>query len=155
MEAADPKTFQSWVDAFQYPVTTVRGLEKQLRSELDTNREKLRTLVGYHHLVTKNIPPSSTRRASASHARPQLIVTLRRASYRDLVDTAERIIDMDETFRLVGTKLASVSGSCNSILVEKRARNFHEWDAATGSQGTMAPLGSRRRRMHPDPSHNT
>ena len=47
MEAPDPKTFKSWEDAFQYPVTTVRGLEKQLRSELDTNREKLRTLVGY------------------------------------------------------------------------------------------------------------
>ena len=46
-EAPDPKTFGSWEEAFQYPVPAVRGMERQLRRDIDSNREKLRTLVGY------------------------------------------------------------------------------------------------------------
>lgn len=46
-EGPDPKTFGSWEDAFQYPVAAVRGMEKQLRSDIDSNRERLRSLVGY------------------------------------------------------------------------------------------------------------
>ncbi|KAL9130104.1 MAG: hypothetical protein Q9217_001620 [Psora testacea] len=45
-EGPDPKTFLSWEDAFQYPIPAVRGMEKQLRRDIDSNREKLRTLVG-------------------------------------------------------------------------------------------------------------
>jgi hypothetical protein len=45
-EAPDPRTFQSWEDAFQYPIPVVRKLEQQLRSNADDNREKLRSLVG-------------------------------------------------------------------------------------------------------------
>ncbi|KAF3033488.1 hypothetical protein E8E12_002125 [Didymella heteroderae] len=45
-EAPDPRTFQSWEDAFQYPIPTVRKLEQQLRTTADDNREKLRSLVG-------------------------------------------------------------------------------------------------------------
>ena len=46
-EGPDPKTFLSWEDAFQYPIPAVRGMEKQLRRDIEANREKLRTLVGY------------------------------------------------------------------------------------------------------------
>ena len=46
-EAPDPKTFKSWEEAFNYPIPAVRGMEKQLRRDIDLNREKLRTLVGY------------------------------------------------------------------------------------------------------------
>lgn len=46
-EAPDPKTFGSWEEAFQYPIPAVRGMERQLRGDIDSNREKLRTLVGY------------------------------------------------------------------------------------------------------------
>ena len=46
-EAPDPKVFRSWEDAFQYPIPAVRGMERQLRRDIDSNREKLRTLVGY------------------------------------------------------------------------------------------------------------
>lgn len=46
-EAPDPKTFGSWEEAFQYPIVTVRNMERQLRSDLETNRGRLRTLVGY------------------------------------------------------------------------------------------------------------
>lgn len=45
-EAPDPKTFESWEEAFQYPITAVRGMERMLRRDIDSNREKLRTLVG-------------------------------------------------------------------------------------------------------------
>lgn len=45
-EAPDPRTFQSWEDAFIYPVPVMRKFEQQLRSNANENREKLRSLVG-------------------------------------------------------------------------------------------------------------
>jgi len=45
-EAPDPKSFPSWEEAFEYPIPTVRAMEKQLRRDIDSNRQKLRTLVG-------------------------------------------------------------------------------------------------------------
>ncbi|KAG9195519.1 hypothetical protein G6011_00640 [Alternaria panax] len=45
-DAPDPRTFQTWEDAFQYPIPVVRKLEQQLRNNADENREKLRSLVG-------------------------------------------------------------------------------------------------------------
>ncbi|KAF2031658.1 hypothetical protein EK21DRAFT_110783 [Setomelanomma holmii] len=45
-EAPDPRTFQSWEDAFQHPIPVVRKLEQQLRNNANENREKLRSLVG-------------------------------------------------------------------------------------------------------------
>ncbi|KAJ8118798.1 hypothetical protein OPT61_g275 [Boeremia exigua] len=45
-EVPDPRTFQSWEDAFQYPIPTVRKLEQNLRTTAADNREKLRSLVG-------------------------------------------------------------------------------------------------------------
>ena len=47
VEGPDPRSFGSWDDAFQYPVAAVRGMERRLRSDIDSNKEKLRTLVGY------------------------------------------------------------------------------------------------------------
>ena len=49
-EAPDPRSFQTWEDAFQYPIPVVRKLEQQLRNNADENREKLRSLVGYGYL---------------------------------------------------------------------------------------------------------
>lgn len=43
----DPRTFESWEDAFQYPIPAVNGMEKKLRTNIQENHEKLRTLVGY------------------------------------------------------------------------------------------------------------
>ncbi|KAF1829414.1 hypothetical protein BDW02DRAFT_561153 [Decorospora gaudefroyi] len=45
-EAPDARTFQSWEDAFQHPIPVVQKLERQLRTNADENREKLRSLVG-------------------------------------------------------------------------------------------------------------
>jgi len=47
VDGPDPKTFGSWEDAFEYPVAAVRGMERQLRNDIEFNREKLRALVGY------------------------------------------------------------------------------------------------------------
>ena len=47
VEGPDPKSFGSWEDAFQYPVAAVRVMERRLRNDIDSNKEKLRTLVGY------------------------------------------------------------------------------------------------------------
>ena len=46
-EAPNAKAFGSWEDAFKYPVAAVRGMERQLRSDIESNRERLRSLVGY------------------------------------------------------------------------------------------------------------
>ena len=51
VEGLDPKTLSSWEHAFQYPIAAVWGMERQLRNDINSNREKLRTLVGYVRLA--------------------------------------------------------------------------------------------------------
>lgn len=46
-EVPDPKSLGSWEEAFQFPVSTVRAMEGQLRRNIDLNRERLRSVVGY------------------------------------------------------------------------------------------------------------
>lgn len=48
VEGPDPKTLRTSEEAFKHPVATVRGVERQLRNDIETNRERLRTLVGYN-----------------------------------------------------------------------------------------------------------
>ncbi|CAI6333654.1 unnamed protein product [Periconia digitata] len=95
--APDPRTFESWEDAFQYPIPVIRKLEQQLRSSANENREKLRSLVG--------------------------------ASYRDLLDTAETIIDMEENMEQVENKLARIGHNCNSRNIERIASNAGTMEA--------------------------
>ena len=45
-EIPDIRNLEKWEDAFQYPVPTTRAIEKRLRSNLNENHDKLRTLVG-------------------------------------------------------------------------------------------------------------
>ncbi|KAL8708729.1 MAG: hypothetical protein Q9220_006455 [cf. Caloplaca sp. 1 TL-2023] len=104
-EAPDPKTLGSWEDAFQYPVAAVRGMEKQLRNDINSNREKLRSLVG--------------------------------ASYRDLLGTAESIIEMNGQMQEVESYLGQMGMRCNSRLLEKKATNLRVWSDATKAQGTL------------------
>ncbi|KAJ4369821.1 hypothetical protein N0V83_005585 [Neocucurbitaria cava] len=101
-EAPDPRTFQSWEDAFKYPVPVVRKLEQQLRTNADDNREKLRSLVG--------------------------------ASYRDLLDTAETIIDMEVRMEQVETKLSRLGQSCNSRGLERISGNAVKMDTHSKSR---------------------
>ncbi|KAI4253118.1 MAG: hypothetical protein LQ352_003882 [Teloschistes flavicans] len=101
-EAPDPKTFGSWEDAFQYPIATVRGMERQLRNDLDSNREKLRLLVG--------------------------------DSYRDLLGTADTIVEMDEQMQKVERYLGDMGVRCNSRLLDRKAANIKAWDNARKSK---------------------
>ena len=42
----DPKTFESWTDAFQHPIPATRKFQEVLRNNAEQNRQKLRTIVG-------------------------------------------------------------------------------------------------------------
>lgn len=87
----DPRTFDTWEDAFQYPVPVVRKLEQQLRKNIDENKQKLRSLVG--------------------------------ASYRDLLGTAEKIIEMDEQMQTAESHMVDIGRRCNARTLERVAEN--------------------------------
>lgn len=53
-EAPDPQNLKSWQDAFQYPIPTVRRVDQELRRDIETNKERLRALVGSVHLPLKS-----------------------------------------------------------------------------------------------------
>ncbi|KAI9813777.1 MAG: hypothetical protein M1827_003567 [Pycnora praestabilis] len=95
-DAPDPGTLKSGNDAFQFPISAVRRMEQQLRTDLTANREKLRALVG--------------------------------ASYRDLLDTAEQIIEMNGQIQRVETDLGVIGQKCNSRSLEREGRNYGRWD---------------------------
>ncbi|KAI5207596.1 hypothetical protein AUEXF2481DRAFT_36567 [Aureobasidium subglaciale EXF-2481] len=90
-QAPNPRDFKSWEDAFQYPVPVVRRLEQQLRSNINENGDKLRSLVGN--------------------------------SYRDLLGTAERIVEMDHQIHSVEFRLGDIGQKCNARAIERIAAN--------------------------------
>ncbi|KAK6521508.1 hypothetical protein TWF506_001719 [Arthrobotrys conoides] len=89
--AADALKLEKWEDAFQHPVVSVRGMEKQLRVALQEKKEGLRALVG--------------------------------ESYRDLLKTAERIIEMNDSIQRVESHLSQASKQCNYGTLQKKAAN--------------------------------
>ncbi|KAL4780001.1 Vps51/Vps67-domain-containing protein [Aspergillus varians] len=52
-DGPDPQSLNTWQDAFQYPIPTVRRVEQELRRDIASNKEKLRAVVGarYRELV--------------------------------------------------------------------------------------------------------
>ncbi|KAH0543367.1 hypothetical protein FGG08_002323 [Glutinoglossum americanum] len=113
VNSPDSKLLKTWDDAFQHPIPAVRQLEKQLRSELANNQERLRTLVG--------------------------------ASYRDLLGTAERIVEMDGTMQQVETHLGVISQKCNSRSLDRIAKSYVAFDGTFKAQG----------RFHRQPTYNS
>ncbi|KAI9890916.1 MAG: hypothetical protein M1814_003556 [Vezdaea aestivalis] len=93
----DVNSFQNWEEVFAYPIPVVRKIDQQLHNELDTNKERLRTLVGQ---VT---------------------------SYRDLLGTAERIMEMDTQMRAVESVLVDTGRKCNVQAIHKLERNYDGW----------------------------
>ncbi|KAF3229308.1 hypothetical protein TWF106_004226 [Orbilia oligospora] len=89
--AVDGLKLEKWEDAFQHPVASVRGTEKQLRVALQEKKEGLRALVG--------------------------------ESYRDLLKTAERIIEMNDSIQRVEFHLSQASKQCNYGTLQKKAAN--------------------------------
>ena len=53
-EGIDLAALQSWEDAFKYPLGSTRQIERGLRGEIASNRDRLRTLVGYIVLTQKS-----------------------------------------------------------------------------------------------------
>lgn len=111
----DPRAFETWEDAFQYPISAVRKFEQQLRQHAEENRQKLRNLVGYVICCFTYRIDSITDATSYS------------VSYRDLLGTAERIIDMDRQIQQVEVTLGETGHSCNSRAMEKLFSNYSRY----------------------------
>ncbi|CRG86250.1 Conserved oligomeric Golgi complex subunit 1 [Talaromyces islandicus] len=88
-DTPDPQNLKSWQEAFQYPIPTVRKVEQELRRDIASNREKLRSMVG--------------------------------TRYRELLETAEAIVEMNTENQEVEEKLASLGLRCNTNLLSKKA----------------------------------
>lgn len=71
-----------------------------------------------------------------------------RESYRDLLQTAERIIDMDVAAQTVESHLGEASLNCNSRLLDRKAKNLKAFNDAIDKRGISAlyPGRCRRRR---------
>ena len=88
-----PQSLQSCEEAFvNYPLPTVRALERDLRKSIDENKTKLRSLVG--------------------------------ASYRDLLGTAERIIEMEGQMKVLERGLGDMGKRCDGRSLEKVGENW-------------------------------
>ena len=60
-----------------------------------------------------------------------------RASYRDLLATAESIIEMDGEMQKVEVHLGDLGARCNTRLLEKKISNLRQWDTAVGAVGIL------------------
>ncbi|KAG5297061.1 Vps51 superfamily domain-containing protein [Histoplasma ohiense] len=87
-DVADANSLQSWQEAFQHPIPTVRRFEQDLRRDVASNKDKLRSLVGVR--------------------------------YRELLGTAQTIVEMNDEIQEVETNLSNISRRCNPRLVEKK-----------------------------------
>ncbi|EFE38335.1 conserved hypothetical protein [Trichophyton verrucosum HKI 0517] len=93
-DTPDAITLNSWEDAFKYPVPTVRRLEQELRRDAESNRDKLRSLVG--------------------------------VKYRDLLETAQTIVDMNTDIQQVESTLSSIGRRCNPRSIARKNDHIHE-----------------------------
>ncbi|OQN98724.1 hypothetical protein B0A48_15390 [Cryoendolithus antarcticus] len=101
----DPSTLPSWEAAFAHPLPVVRSLHTQLTSQISSNREKLRSLVG--------------------------------SSYRDLLSTADKIIEMETQIRTVESNLGNIGRGCDSRIVTGRIGG-ERWDEGRdGERGRL------------------
>ena len=62
---------------------------------------------------------------------------LHRTSYRDLLTTAESIIDMDGQMHHVEANLGDMGVRCNTRLLDKKAANLRRWNATVGAVGII------------------
>lgn len=64
-----------------------------------------------------------------------------RASYRDLLGTAETILEMDSQMHTVEIYLGDMGVRCNNRLLDKKAANLRNWDNDIQIRGTLALNG--------------
>ena len=65
-----------------------------------------------------------------------------RASYRDLLGTAESIIEMDVQMHQVEAYLSDMAKKCNNRLLEKKGNNLKLWGRELGTNGAYVLGGS-------------
>lgn len=58
-----------------------------------------------------------------------------RASYRDLLGTAETVIEMDESMRKAEDFLGGIGQRCNTRMLEKKGGNLSKWDDGARAPG--------------------
>ena len=64
-----------------------------------------------------------------------------RASYRDLLGTAERIIEMDGQMREVELVLGGLGKKCNSRMLDRIGKNYANMDKSWKARGEKGFLG--------------
>ena len=65
-----------------------------------------------------------------------VLTAVNSASYRDLLGTAESIIEMDGQIQQVENCLGNMGKRCNARLLEKKGSNLHTWNGQVGAAGT-------------------
>ncbi|KAF3490647.1 uncharacterized protein GIQ15_00164 [Arthroderma uncinatum] len=100
----DAITLNSWEEAFQFPIPTVRRAEQELRRDAESNRDKLRSLVG--------------------------------VKYRELLGTAQTIVDMNKDIQQVESTLSSIGRRCNPRAITKKTD--HTNDSNNGGSKTVS-----------------
>ena len=58
-----------------------------------------------------------------------------RASYRDLLGTAETVIEMDQNMRQVEAHLGGIGRRCNTRILERKSVNLSTWEEEVDSDG--------------------
>lgn len=58
-------------------------------------------------------------------------------SYRDLLGTAESIIEMDGEMQQVESYFVDMGRKCDARLLEKKNSNLRSWDAEIRAKGTL------------------
>jgi len=57
------------------------------------------------------------------------------ASYRDLLGTAESIIEMNGQMQKVETYIGDIGQKCNTRLLERKGENLQTWNQEAGARG--------------------
>lgn len=65
-----------------------------------------------------------------------MLTAVNSASYRDLLGTAESIIEMDGQIQQAENFLSNMGKRCNARLLEKKGSNLHTWNGQVGAAGT-------------------
>lgn len=63
------------------------------------------------------------------------MLSTHRASYRDLLNTAESIIEMDGQMHEVEAHLAEIGQKCNTRVLEKKGINLRAWQEEVHASG--------------------
>ena len=133
-EGPDPRLFASWEEAFKYPIASVRGMERQLRNDTETNKERLRTLVGY--VAAHRVDLASLQSALADTDCKDS------TSYRDLLGTAESIVEMDKDILEVERLLGKVAIKCNVRAIDRKVTNVARWEQSIEAKGTLLEVSA-------------